>query len=100
MQKFLPGEINLGQINLNGPYSGTDLPLEPSAGKLSSNVKERMYVFSKNPTHIWKTPFDKTWGVFITYLNYTSRKVMLINSLMYEGNIQISEYEGTYLTLI
>lgn len=25
---------------------------------------------------------------------------MLINSLMYEGNIQISEYEGTYLTLI
>lgn len=37
---------------------------------------------------------------FIMYLNYTSRKVMLINSLMYEGNIQISEYEGTYLTLI
>lgn len=37
---------------------------------------------------------------FTLYLNYTSRKVMLINSLMYEGNIQISEYEGTYLTLI
>lgn len=26
---------------------------------------------------------------FTLYLNYTSRKVMLINSLMYEGNIQI-----------
>lgn len=37
---------------------------------------------------------------FTLYLNYTSRKIMLINSLMYEGNIQISEYEGTYLTLI
>lgn len=35
---------------------------------------------------------------FTLYLNYTSRKVMLINSLMYEGDIQISEYEGTYLT--
>lgn len=38
--------------------------------------------------------------IFTLNLNYTSRKVMLINSLMYEGNIQISEYEGTYLTLI
>lgn len=37
---------------------------------------------------------------FTLYLNYTSKKVVLINSLMYEGNIQISEYEGTYLTLI
>lgn len=35
---------------------------------------------------------------FTLCLNYTSRKVMLINSLMYEGDIQISEYEGTYLT--
>lgn len=54
----------------------------------------------KNPTHIWKMPSDNAWGVFVIHLNYTSRKVMLINSLMYEGNIQISEYEGTYLTLI
>lgn len=45
-------------------------------------------------------PSDNAWGVFVIHLNYTSRKVMLINSLMYEGNIQISEYEGTYLTLI
>lgn len=35
---------------------------------------------------------------FTLCLKYTSRKVMLINSLMYEGDIQISEYEGTYLT--
>lgn len=28
-------------------------------------------------------------------LNYTGRKVALINSLMYEANIQIFEYEGT-----
>lgn len=35
---------------------------------------------------------------FTLCLKYTSRKVVLINSLMYEGDIQISEYEGTYLT--
>jgi len=58
-----------------------------------------MYGSTKSPTHIWKRPSDNA-HFFIVYLNYTSRKVMLINSLMYEGNIQISEYEGTYLTLI
>lgn len=67
----------------------------------SLQMSNRECLYSqKNPTHIWKTPSDNVQGVFITYLNYTSRKVMLINSLMYEGNIQISEYEGTYLTLI
>lgn len=49
--------------------------------------------------NVVKTP-PITPIVFALYLNYTIRKVMLINSLMYEGNIQISEYEGTYLTLI
>lgn len=69
----------------------------------SPQMSNRQCMYSqKNSTHIWKTPSEKAWGVFlfITYSNYTNRKVMLINSLMYEGNIQISEYEGTYLTLI
>lgn len=43
------------------------------------------------------TPVDNAHH-FTLCLKYTSRKVVLINSLMYEGDIQISEYEGTYLT--
>lgn len=54
--------------------------------------------FQKSNLYNWENPL--IIPTFILYLNYTSRKVMLINSLMYEGNIQISEYEGTYLTLI
>lgn len=57
-------------------------------------LKEIHHTFGKEPSDNARLFF------FIMYLNYTSRKGMLINSLMYEGNIQISEYEGTYLTLI
>lgn len=65
----------------------------PAANKLKG---ERDEYFKSQPQ---ETSTDNA-HYFTLYLNYTSRKVMLINSLMYEGNIQISEYEGTYLTLI
>lgn len=65
----------------------------PAANKLKG---ERDEYFKSQPQ---ETSTDNA-HYFTLYLIYTSRKVMLINSLMYEGNIQISEYEGTYLTLI
>lgn len=60
--------------------------------------KQKRVIWSLK-SQCWETSTDNA-HCFTLYLNYTSRKVMLINSLMYEGNIQISEYEGTYLTLI
>lgn len=63
----------------------------------AANKFKEKYGYLKS--QCWETSTDNA-HCFTLYLNYTSRKVMLINSLMYEGNIQISEYEGTYLTLI